>query len=675
MIKTASQTFADNVARTDADDGAAGQLSRTSHARDFPRKKLRALYAEDRAVAQAQAARQGLWIAVLAYISFSVADLVLIPDVARDVIAMRFSVGILSILVFELLYKQGARIVWLEIVCATALAAGYSLWLIPALRTEEIQNFSYFMIFGSIFMMGANLFFSLRFSISLIASAVILVAFFIALALIPGSFAYRFALSSFYLSCFVFTCYVNLKLNIERFNVFLNALEARLQQQAADERGEALYRLSRADPLTGLHNRRAIDERMHILWNDFEKNRTYFAVLLVDVDFFKRFNDFYGHQEGDRCLTEVADALRAPTARRDAMIGRYGGEEFIVLAAISRADELEALAEDIRRTVETLALPHEQRRDGTSVVTVSVGASIVRCYEGSKLEHTIYEADRALYLAKASGRNCIRIFDPADFEGIDDSENIAALLRIALQKDLVSLVYQPIEDVQSGDVVAAEALMRLRSLDGLAISPAQFIPVAERTGAIIDLGRWSIETVCRDLLLRSDIPIATVNVSPLQLKMPGFAASVASILVKTGVAGNRLAFEITEGMEMEIHSDIIHCIHDLRLLGVEIWLDDFGTGFAGLSWLRLIEFDTVKIDRSFLHDAGTARGRAMLDDIIRLLRNRGPKILVEGVESRAQLELVREFGIDTVQGYLLGRPTSATSLIGDPHSRRRGLPL
>ncbi|MHB2267222.1 putative bifunctional diguanylate cyclase/phosphodiesterase [Aliihoeflea sp. PC F10.4] len=650
-------------------------LPRVEHARDLSATVKAQLYEEDRAPVQRDHLRRGLWIGVLAYISFALADIILIPDVAVQAITTRFVVAITVVAIFEFLRRSGARTIWLEIVCAAAMVSGYVVWLLPAIQTQEIANFSYFMIFGSIFMMGANLFFNLRFAISLVASAVILVAFFVALTIIPGSFAYRFALSSFYLSCFVFTSYVNLKLNIERFNVFINALEARLQQRAADERGEELYRLSRADPLTGLHNRRAIDERMRTLWDDFEQKRTYFSVLLVDVDFFKRFNDFYGHQEGDRCLIEVAEALREPAERRGATIGRFGGEEFIILATIVKPEELEAFAEEIRRTVENLAVPHEQRRDGSSIVTVSVGASIVRGHEGSKLEHTIYEADRALYLAKASGRNCIRIFDPADFEGIDDSENIAALLRIAIQKELVSMVYQPIEDVQSGDVVAAEALMRLRSLDGLAISPAQFIPVAERTGAIIDLGRWSIETVCRDLLLRSDIQIATVNVSPLQLKMPGFAASVASILVKTGVAGNRLAFEITEGMEMEIHSDIIRCIHDLRLLGVEIWLDDFGTGFAGLSWLRLIEFDTVKIDRSFLHDAGTARGRAMLDDIIRLLRNRGPKILVEGVESRAQIELVREFGIDTVQGYLLGRPMSATSLIGGPASRRRGLPV
>lgn len=318
-----------------------------------------------------------------------------------------------------------------------------------------------------------------------------------------------------------------------------------------------------------------------------------------------------------------------------------------------------AFAEAIRRTVEILALRHEQRRDGVSIVTVSVGAAFTRNQTGAKLEKIIHEADRALYLAKASGRNCSRLFDPNDPQSSDESENIAALLKIAIGQDLVSLVYQPIQNVVSGRVDAVEALMRLRMLDGTSVPPSLFIPVAERTGAILELGRWAIRTVCRELLVDNHVRVASVNVSPIQLKAAGFATSVAAILNETGVAGNRLAFEITEGLEMEMHSDILRCISDLKLLGIKIWLDDFGTGFAGLSWLRLIDFDTVKIDRSFLHDSGVPRGRAMLQDIIGLVRNRGHKILVEGVESDEQMMLMREFGIDQVQGFHVGRPAPA----------------
>jgi EAL domain-containing protein (putative c-di-GMP-specific phosphodiesterase class I) len=209
-------------------------------------------------------------------------------------------------------------------------------------------------------------------------------------------------------------------------------------------------------------------------------------------------------------------------------------------------------------------------------------------------------------------------------------------------------------------------------LDGTEVPPSLFIPVAERTGAIVDLGRWAIRTVCRELLADKHVRVVSVNVSPVQLKTPGFAASVAAILGETGVSGSSLAFEITEGLEMEMHADILRCITDLKLLGVKIWLDDFGTGFAGLSWLRLIDFDTVKIDRSFLHDSGTQRGKAMLRDIIGLVRNRGPKLLVEGVESDHQMALMREFGIEQVQGYHIGRPASAENFrAASPSVQRR----
>jgi EAL domain-containing protein (putative c-di-GMP-specific phosphodiesterase class I) len=245
------------------------------------------------------------------------------------------------------------------------------------------------------------------------------------------------------------------------------------------------------------------------------------------------------------------------------------------------------------------------------------------------------------------------------------------LLKIAIGQDLVSLEYQPIQSVASGRIEAVEALMRLRMLDGTSVPPSLFIPVAERTGAILELGRWAIRTVCAELLADEHVRVVSVNVSPIQLKAPGFATSVAAILSETGVAGSRLAFEITEGLEMEMHSDILRCISDLKLLGIKVWLDDFGTGFAGLSWLRLIDFDMVKIDRSFLHDCDAPRGKAMLQDIIALIRNRGHKILIEGVETDGQMALARELGIDHIQGFHVGRPAPAASFRTKPVIHKR----
>jgi len=510
--------------------------------------------------------------------------------------------------------------------------------------------------------MSANLFFTFQFRFSVVTSIIILSILYAVNYFMPSTVTYKLVFGAFYISCFVFTSYINWKLNRERYNVFLNAVDARSQHREATERGKALLKLSRTDPLTGLENRRAVDERLRDLWTAWQLQGSTFAVLLIDVDFFKRFNDHYGHQEGDRCLTLVADSVRRLAELRGVSIGRYGGEEFIVLAPLARLESVIGLAEEIRQTVEALEITHNERRDGTQVVTVSIGAAFTRDQAGTKLEKIIQEADRALYLAKANGRNCAHLFDPKDPQSSDESENIAALLKIAIDRELVSLVFQPILNVRSDKVEALEALMRLTMLDGTAVPPSLFIPVAERTGTIIELGRWAIKTACHELATNENIRTISVNVSPVQLKAPGFAASVAAALGEAGIAGNRMAFEITEGLEMEMHSDVLRCISDLKLLGIRIWLDDFGTGFAGLSWLRLIDFDMVKIDRSFLHDCVSPRGRAMFRDIVGLLRNRVPKILAEGVESEEQMDLLRKLEIDLAQGFHIGRPARAENL-------------
>lgn len=618
---------------------------------------LRRIYQTHTAPARVTAARQGLWVAVFVYLLFTVSDLILIPDVAPTTMLARLIVAVASIAVLEISCwsKASARVI--EVISASAIVAGYVVWLIPALQTTAVESIRLYMIFGTIFMMGANLFFIFPFVLSVITSIVVLgILLGSMLVMFPDDLVYTINFGLFYVSCFVFTSYVNWKLNGERYNVFLNALEAAHQHKEAEKRGVALERLSNTDYLTGVENRRAVDKRLRDYWNEWQTEGKAFAAILVDVDFFKKYNDFYGHQSGDRCLILVANVLNETLKPLNATVGRYGGEEFIVLSRVTGRDQVMALCEIIRSAVEGLHLVHDQRRDGQAVVTVSVGASYTRPQSSPKLERIINEADRALYSAKANGRNCIRLFNPNDPLTSDDNENIAATLRMAVKNDLVHLVYQPIQNMRTGRVEAVEALMRMKMIDGTPLSPAQFIPVAERTGTILDLGLWAIRQACTEVLATGIAPMASVNVSAIQLKSRGFALAVSTILEETGVAGSQLAFEITEGIDMEGQSDVIRCITDLQALGVRIWLDDFGTGFAGLSWLRLFPFDTVKIDRSFLQDARRPAGRAMLEDIIRLIRNRGLKILIEGLETADHVELMHELGIELGQGYYLGRP-------------------
>lgn len=618
---------------------------------------LNALYQTHRSVTQLQQTRQGLWLAALVYLIFGAGDVFLIPDVAMQTVTARLMAAILAIATIEICVARKVDLHWVDFSCAATVVVGYVAWLVPAAHTTAEDAFRYYMLFGTIFMMSANLFFNLVFRLSVLTSATILVIFLYSMLHAPAlSLEQSVVIILFYGSCFLFTSYVNWKLNEERYNVFLNAIEAAHQHSEAEKRGEALERLSNTDYLTGVENRRAVDKRLRDFWNDWQTNGTSFAAILVDVDFFKKYNDFYGHQAGDRCLILVASVLNDTLKPLNASVGRYGGEEFIVLSRVTGRDQVMALCEIIRSAVEGLRLVHDQRRDGQTFVTVSVGASYTRPQTGPKLERIINEADRALYSAKANGRNCIRLFNPNDPLTSDDNENIAATLRMAIKNDLVHLVYQPIQNLRTGRVEAVESLMRMKMIDGTPLSPAQFIPVAERTGAILDLGLWAIRRACTEVLATGIAPMASVNVSAIQLKSRGFALAVSTILEETGVSGSQLAFEITEGIDMEGQSDVIRCITDLQALGIRIWLDDFGTGFAGLSWLRLFPFDTVKIDRSFLQDARRPAGRAMLEDIIRLIRNRGLKILIEGLETADHVELMHELGIELGQGYYLGRP-------------------
>jgi diguanylate cyclase (GGDEF)-like protein len=600
--------------------------------------------------------RQGLWVAVVIYLFFSVSDAFLIPDVAVNAIFARFVVGVFSLLLIEMLMRNDASASALDLTCAASIVFGYIAWLVPAMATSHGAAMSYYMIFGTIFMMGANLFFTFSFALSLTASTIVLVTYFIASRSFANDNDYQFTLGTFYLSCFIFTSYVNWRLNRERASVLENAMEARIQQQEAEERGRALLRLSNTDPLTGVENRRAVDQHLDELWADWSEFQINFAVFLIDVDFFKKYNDYYGHQQGDLCLVRVANAMENAAQAFNAKIGRYGGEEFIAAVRFKSIHDIEMIAEALRLAVEDLCISHAKRRDGSNKITVSIGVSYTRPHITAKLERLVNEADRALYGAKALGRNRVNLFDPDHPETGDENENIAALLNVAIEKHLVSLVYQPIKDLKSGKIESAEALLRLEQLDGINIPPSVFIPIAERTGAILDLGLWVIRTACQQLLVDKHIPLVSINVSPIQLQSPGFATSVAAILGQLGVSGKRLAFEITEGLEMDMNSDVLRCISHLKQLGIRIWLDDFGTGFAGLSWLRIIDFDTVKIDRSFLHDAETPRGNKMLEDIITLIRNRDHHILVEGVETGDQLDLLMEKGINMAQGYHIGRP-------------------
>ncbi|GEP11947.1 putative bifunctional diguanylate cyclase/phosphodiesterase [Methylobacterium gnaphalii] len=624
---------------------------------------LAKLYEERSECTHWQDARISSRIAGIVYIAFFFTDLIMIRDVALYNIAARFIIGLLFIFDIEAQIRRGVRSRWVDYQCAFGIVAAYATWMWFSSCSVYQVSASYYLTYGIIFIIGQNVFFNFRFGLAVMSSSVMLGIFIVFLvSSFFSSIEYVVGIGTLYVSTYTLTLFVNWKLNEERYRVFLNSLRAEIRQEEATERGAALLRLSTTDALTGLANRRAIDEELRAYWSNWQTAEKSFAVILIDVDYFKRYNDQYGHQRGDRCLIAVAEAMKTSATQSQYALGRFGGEEFILLVRCQTREHMALVAESVRQAVEDLAIPHEQRPDPCFVVTVSIGAAFSRDITSTKVERLVTEADRALYAAKKTGRNCVKLFDRDDPMEINLDDSVTDLLRGAIAGGHVAMVYQPIRDARSGQIVGAEALMRLTGFNGESISPAVFIPIAERTGMIIELGRWAIRTACRELIAKNCVGMVSVNVSVVQLSTPSFALSVAAILRETDVPPHCLVVEVTEGLQIEGNLDVLRTLRELRTLGVKIWLDDFGTGFAGLSCVREVAFDAVKIDRSFLQATETERGAQMFRNIVGLVRNVGCLTIVEGIETHDQQRLSADLKVDLLQGYHLGKPMAAEVL-------------
>jgi diguanylate cyclase len=607
--------------------------------------------------------RWGMWVAVLCYVLYGVFDVLLLPDVAHRLVAVRISVGVIFIGLLEFGIRKNFSLATLNVLAALAIVTGATGWLLFALATSRQAELSTFLVFGTVFVLGANLFFNFRLMISAISSATVTITF-VAAALfsLQTELVNRLILAAYFINSLVFSLYLSWRLGSERYRTFLHALQARIQEQAAVERGQMLSEIANTDALTGLRNRRAITRDFRDLCEEWAADDSEIGVVLIDVDYFKRFNDRLGHQAGDDCLVTLANALSATAAANTAIAGRYGGEEFVVLCKVASSDDLHNVTGKLCQAIESLRIPHPNTGIASGIVTISAGASLTRADKSADFYSLLREADRALYMSKFAGRATFQIYDRETMDEDQSRQDIPELLRLALEKQLVSVVYQPIYDVEVGSVLGYETLMRLRNLHGELISPAVFIPVAEHTGAIVELGTWVIDRACRDMVEYGLGAVVSANVSPIQLKAPNFPLRIAEILQRHGLAPHKLALEVTEGIDIVPDAQAEWNIQQLRSLGVQIWLDDFGTGFAGLASIRRFEFDVVKIDRSFLHDCQTAEGRRMLQDMVRLLRNLGHTVLVEGVETDDQEALLRRLGVQAMQGFMVGRPLPIETL-------------
>lgn len=405
------------------------------------------------------------------------------------------------------------------------------------------------------------------------------------------------------------------------------------------------------DVLTGLPNRRLLVERID---EALESARTgkQAVVMLLDIDYFKSVNDNLGHAAGDGLLRVVADRLRS-CVREDDTIARLGGDEFALL--LRDGDQPCDASAVARRILDVVRQPVVLEGKLTRV-GMSIG--IARPPEdGTTTDEILKAADVALYKAKRSGRGKFAFFDAAADAGACSARRLESELRRAIDEQEFHIVYQPITAGSSGDIAALEALVRWHHPELGVISPAEFIPLAEHNGLIVEIGDWVLEKACRDAAsLPAGIKIS-VNLSRVQVSDRDFVARVAQILERTALPPGRLELEVTETAILDNETNACRVLEELRELGVSVAIDDFGVGQSALSCLRSLPIGRIKIDRSFVNDLATdLRARSIFVAVVSLAKSLGIKTTAEGIETEQQRIIAALAGCDHLQGYLLGRP-------------------
>jgi diguanylate cyclase (GGDEF)-like protein/PAS domain S-box-containing protein len=427
------------------------------------------------------------------------------------------------------------------------------------------------------------------------------------------------------------------------------ALEERLRHQALH------------DHLTGLPNRTLLMDRVSHALVRAERRETKVAVLFMDLDNFKYVNDSLGHEAGDRLLVEVAERLR-DCLRAEDTVARLGGDEFaILLEDLEREQEASAVAGQVAQTLQPPILIDDRE----IFVTTSIGVAFGTCRE-DRPEVLLREADVAMYRAKAGGKDHHAVYQPEMGELSSQRLTLEGDLRRALEREELKVYYQPKVLVETGKIVALEALTRWEHPERGLLLPTDFVPLAEETRLIIPIGWWVLEEACRQVkewqkLYPSDPPLAVnVNLSARQFYDPDLVRKVAGVLEETALDPSSLVLEITEGTAMEEAFSTTATLGALKGLGVKLAIDDFGTGYSSLSYLKRFPVDAIKIDRSIVEGLGRDRGdSAIVSATITLAHALGLEVIAEGVETDEEATELQALGCNFGQGYYWWTPQPA----------------
>jgi diguanylate cyclase (GGDEF)-like protein len=420
-----------------------------------------------------------------------------------------------------------------------------------------------------------------------------------------------------------------------------------------------LRHLATHDPLTGLPNRVLLDDRLTQAIAQADRDNRSFAVLVCDLDRFKRINDSLGHRAGDALLQEIARRLSAVVRAADT-VARIGGDEF-VLVGTSLTDSTDAM-QFAAQAIEALAAP--VRIDGIDIHTSpSIGVAVYPD-DGASIEALLAHADAAMYSAKQRGRGHAARYVSGMHAGAEDHVQLESELHIAVALKQFELYYQPKVDARTGAVRSAEALIRWVHPKRGVISPAEFVPLAEECGLIAVIGEWVIREACRQARIWQDAGVPalriSVNLSASQFRESGLVDSIRRALDDAGLQARYLEVELTESAVMTDPEQSVAILEQLSAMGVLVSVDDFGTGYSSMSYLRRFPIDKLKIDRVFINEiASRPEDASIVRAIVSLAHSLSLKVVAEGVETPAQLDFLKAAGCDEYQGYHFSRPLRA----------------
>jgi diguanylate cyclase len=431
--------------------------------------------------------------------------------------------------------------------------------------------------------------------------------------------------------------------------------------KARKDAEEHIHFLAHHDTLTRLPNRAFFNARVDQEIAALAPGKS-LGILCVDLDRFKEINDLFGHAAGDRALQAFASRVGALLDDQQ-MMARLGGDEFaILMSEVAGPAAAGRFAESVL----------EALRNATDAVEMPIAASIgiaLSPDDAADRQSLLNHADVALYRAKQEGRNTYRFFESQMGAEVRERRLIEHELRVAVANDEMWLAYQPQYDIQGGGVVGFEALVRWKNPARGEISPGIFIPIAEETGAILQIGSWVMREACREAASWPKPLKVAVNVSAVQLHNAAFAQELHQILLETGLPAKRLEIEITETALVRDFNRTLVTLRQVKALGVDIAMDDFGTGYSSLSNLRAFPFDRIKIDRSFIKSVNTNQQAAtIVRAVLGLGKGLGLPVIAEGVETAAELQFLQDENCDEVQGYLLGRPAPIGNFRNFTHS-------